>query len=142
MSVSVAIIRWLLVPVCMGAVAGAAFFGGRWVVSLADQRCAPKNLIGGACVEPWQTGTIEMVIYAGVVVMGLGLTLLPAVVAPALKRVVAVLGGLLALVPLGFIYFVFGWAELFAPMIAAALAGLCGIAWVWTRQNNKQKETA
>ena len=136
------ILRWLLVPVCMGAVAAAAFFGGRWVVSRADARCAPENLIGGACVEPWQTGTIEMVIYGAVVLMGVGLTLLPAALAPALKRSVAVLGGVLALVPLGFIYAVFGWAEVFAPMLVTALAGLAGIGWVWTRHNNNQKETA
>ena len=139
---AVAILRWLLVPVCMGAVAAATFLGGRWVVARADARCAPENLIGGACVEPWQTGTIELVIYVAVIVMALGLTLLPAALAPALKRSVAVLGALLALVPMGFIYYVFGWAEVFPPMLLAALAGLCGIAGVWLRQNNKQKETA
>ena len=56
-------LRWLLVPVSAVAVLVLGAAVGRWFVTQADSRCDSANMIGGACVESWQTGLIENTIY-------------------------------------------------------------------------------
>ncbi len=130
-------IRWLLVPVVAAAVVAIVVVGGRWVVSLADARCAPENFAGGACVEPWQTGAVEAAIYTGVVLVALGLTLLPSALAPSLKRTVSIIGALLAVAPLAFIYYSTRWPEVVAPLALAAIVCVAGSGWVWLRSGGK-----
>ena len=131
------LLRWLLVPVSMAALAMAGALIGRWLVALGDSRCTNENLIGGACVEAWQTGFVELVIYAGAIVLVLALTALPTAIAPALKRTVACSCGLVVPVMTTLVYFRFGWAD-FLPLVfvttATAVVGI-SLVFFWRRSN-------
>jgi hypothetical protein len=118
----------------MAAVLGIGVIAGRWFVDMADSRCDPANMVGGACVEPWQTGTVEIAIYTVIVFVTLLLTLLPWLLAPALKRTVATVSGLLLPLTIGVVYVRFGWADFLLPMLVAAAVAVIGICWVFSRR--------
>ena len=126
------ILRWLAIPVVYAGVAAGCFFAARWAVSIADGRCVES--VGGACVEGWHTGVVEWSIYVAIVVGLLAITLLCSWLAPAGKKVVAVVIALLGIAPLAAGYIVTGWAELAMPVFVAALAGLIGIVLIWRGQ--------
>ncbi len=136
MQIALTILRWLLIPLCIAAVLGIGFFTGRWLVALADSRCDAANMVGGACVEPWQTGTVEMAIYAMILLVTALLTLLPWFLAPALKRTVATISSLLVPLLIGAVYLRFGWADFLLPTLLAALVAALGIFWVFSRRKN------
>ena len=136
MHVALTILRWLLIPLCIAAVLGTGVFAGRWLVAMADSRCDPANMIGGACVESWQTGTVEIAIYTVIVFVTVLLILLPWLLAPALKRTVATISGLLLPLLIGAVYVRFGWADFLLPMLVAAAVAASGIYWVFSRRNN------
>ncbi|MGI9327552.1 MAG: hypothetical protein ACR2PZ_20205 [Pseudomonadales bacterium] len=129
----ITVIRWLLVPLSVALVAPATVALGQKVIGLADQRCAPEHLIGGACVESWHTGTVELVIYIGCLILAVGVTLLPASIAPAGKRLVASIGYLLLLGAFVTGYVFTRWPEFFTPAAVAAVAGALAVAWVFVR---------
>lgn len=133
MSTMVKFLRWLLVPVAAVAVLLLGAAAGRWSVSQADSRCDSANMIGGACVESWQTGLIENIIFVAVVIVVLGITLISAAIAPSYKRAVALLGALLVPGLLGLVYYQFGWADFLLPLIVAIVAGAGSFFWVWSR---------
>lgn len=131
------IVRWLLVPASAVAVVALAVAGSRWAVSLIDRRCPVDRMIGGACVEPWHTGAVEGSIYVSVVVGALALALVPAMVAPGLKRTVAAAGCLLGVGAGLTLYLSTGWNELLVPLILAAAAGSLGVWWVCYRRRTQ-----
>ncbi len=136
MRVALTILRWLLLPLCIAAVLGAGVFTGRWLVALADSSCNPSNMVGGACVESWQTGTVEIAIYTMIVLVTGLLTLLPWLLAPALKRTVATISSLLTPLLIGAVYFRFGWSDFLLPTLLAAVVAAIGIYWVFKRREN------
>ncbi len=125
--------RWLLVPVSAVAIAGLGFATGRWIVSAAGHRCAPEFHAGGACVESWHTGLIETVVYAGLIVTVPALIIVPVLIAPALRRTLAIIVASILLGSLFTFYRVTGWAELLAPLIVAALCAAVTLWWIWSR---------
>lgn len=133
MSIIVNFLRWLLVPVSAVAVLVLGAAVGRWFVTQADSRCDSANMIGGACVESWQTGLIENTIYVAVILAALAITLISAAIAPSFKRAVALLGALLVPGLLGLVYYRFGWTDFLPPLIVAIVAGAGGFFWVWSR---------
>ena len=131
------LLRWLLVPIVTVALGLAGALLGRWIVSLGDSRCTTENLIGGACVEAWQTGFVEAVIYAVAIVLVLAMTALPAAMAPALKRSVACICGLIVPILVIGAYLRFGWTD-FLPLVfvttASAVVGI-SLVFFWRRSN-------
>lgn len=136
------IIRWLLVPVSATAVVVLAIFGSRWAVTVIDSRCPVDRMVGGACVEPWHTSAVEAAIYAGVGLGALGLTLVPALVAPSLKRTVAVAGFLLGVGAAATLYLTTSWSVLLPPLALAAASGALGVWIMWSRANGAIAESA
>ena len=130
-------LRWLLLPLLLAALLWGAVGAGQRYVDNAAQRCA--HAVGGACVEGWHTTVIERVIYTGVVVTPLALTLLAGWVAPNLKRLAAGIAALLCagLLLVGFL--MTSWPELLPPAAVAGVAGLCGflLVWYWQRPTSK-----
>jgi hypothetical protein len=126
-------IRWLLVPVSAAAVVGACIVAARWAVSIVDRRCPAGSMVGGACVEPWHTTAVEASIYTAIVLAVLGLVILPSLIAPQLKRTVAVVAFLGAIAAAGAVYFMTAWAEMLLPLVVTVLSGGIGILWVWSR---------
>lgn len=127
------IIRWLLVPVSAAAVVGACIVAARWAVSLADRRCPIESMVGGACVEPWHTTAVEASIYTAIVLAVPGLVILPSLIAPQLKRAVAVVAFLAAIAVVGAAYFMTAWADMLLPLVVTVISGGMGILWVWIR---------
>jgi hypothetical protein len=126
-------IRWLLVPLSAAAVVVAGIVGARWAVSIVDRRCPVESMVGGACVEPWHTTAVEASIYTAIVLAVLGLVILPSLIAPQLKRTVAVVAFLGAIAAAGAAYFMTAWAEMLLPLVVTVLSGGIGILWVWSR---------
>ena len=91
-------------------------------------------MIGGACVEGWQTGLVEAAVYLGVILCTLSLTLIPSALAPALKRTVSVVGSMGCLAGLGWFYYITSWPELFLPMIISTLSAVVGLWWIWSKE--------
>ncbi len=131
------IVRWLLVPVSAAAVVALAIAGSRWAVSLADRHCPIDRMVGGACVEPWHTGVVEAAIYVAIAAGALGLALLPAMVAPNLKRTVAVAGCLLAVGAVLTLYLSTSWRVLLLPLLLAAAGSGLGVWWIWSRRTTE-----
>lgn len=129
----VKVLRWLLTPVAAALWVGGIVVAGRWVVSLADARCASGNMVGGACVEPWHTGVVEGVIYVGLILGAAGLVTLPALIAPALKRSMATLGFLLGAGLVGTLYFMTRWSDFQMPLLVVLVSGGISVWWMWTR---------
>lgn len=127
------LVRWLLVPGSAAAVLVALVAGGRWAVGQADLRCPADLMVGGACVASWHTSVVEAAIYVCVVLAGIGVVLIPALIAPKLERTVAVLGFLLVVGTAAAAFQMTGWAELVGPLVAVAIAGAAGLGWVWSR---------
>jgi len=127
------VIRWLLVPVSAAAIIGICVVAARGAITLVDQRCPPESRVGGACVEPWHTTAVEVTIYTAFVVAALALVIVPSLVAPRLKRAVAMVMLLAGLGIPGTMYYFTSWAELLAPLAVAALAGAIALWWVWRR---------
>ena len=123
------ILRWLGIPVLMAGLGAAGFLTARWAVTQADANCA--DMVGGACVEGWHTDAVEWSIYIGVVLTVLLMTVFCAWLAPAGKRVVAILVGALACVPFVAGYVMTGWADLVFPIGLALAAAIVGIVWIW-----------
>ena len=134
MSLARNITRWLLVPVAAAAVVIGAIVGGRWAVDLADARCAAENVIGGACVEPWQTAMVESAIYVGAIIVSLGLTLIPSAIAPKFQRTVAIIGAALPVAAIGLVYNATQWSDLLTLLVVVTLTCVIGIQWVWSRR--------
>ena len=128
------LIRWLLVPVSTVAIAAGAVALSRALVGWFDQRCAPENLIGGACVESWHTGAVETGIYAAVILGGFLLATIPALLAPAYRRAVAVLILLLVFAGIAWANFTFGWGDIVLPSIVALAVTALGCLLIWRRQ--------
>ena len=128
------IMRWIAVPIALALILAATVGGGQWIVTLVDSGCGPENMIGGACVEPWHTGAVENVIYIAVVIAALAITIIPATIAPDLKRTVAVFGALLLVGLTGSLYYFTRWPEFVFPSVIAALTAIVGIVWIWTRR--------
>jgi hypothetical protein len=118
--------RWLLVPCVAVLIVGLTIAGSRWVVGLQNSRCADENLVGGACVEGWQTSVAEWGIYAGVIVVSLSLAWLPGMVAPAFKRTVSVTGGLLVPAVLGVVLYMTRWPDFVSLLLLSLMFGLGG----------------
>ena len=126
------IVHWLLVPGSAVIIIAGTVFGSRWAVNIADNRCAPENMIGGACVESWHTGLVELAIYAGLVLCALGLTLIPAAIAPSFKRLVSIVGALLTIGSTITAYYFTRWPELIWPVAVATLVCTTSVLWVWS----------
>ena len=125
--------RWLLVPVSAVAIVITVIAAGRGSVALADGRCPVTSMVGGACVASWHTSVVEAAIYAGVILVALGLVIVPAMIAPALKRTVAVTGFVLVAGAVGAVYYLTSWGELLAPLLAAIASGGAALGWMWKR---------
>ncbi|MEQ8858471.1 MAG: hypothetical protein RIC56_07485 [Pseudomonadales bacterium] len=132
------ILRWMLVPVTAVAVVALAVVGSRWAVSIVDGRCPVDRMVGGACVEPWHTGAVETAIYGGVAFGAFGLVLFPALVAPNLKRTVAVVGLLLGIGGAAGFYLMTRWEVLLAPLAVAAASGALALWRTWTRRATRE----
>ena len=127
------LLRWILVPGSAAAILMGIFLAGRGVVTLADAHCVSDFMVGGACVEGWHTTAIELTIYGGVLLAALGLTIVPALLAPALARWISVLGFVLLLTLFALAYYVTRGSEFLPPMALAALAGAAGMFWIHSR---------
>lgn len=127
--------RWLLVIVCTAIIAVAIIQGSRYGVILADGFCSEQNMIGGACVETWHTGLVETAIYIGLVLCTACLVIVPSAIAPAIKRPVAIVGGILCPAGLGAFYYLTSWPELFLPMLISILTAVFALLWVWPRRS-------
>jgi len=127
------VVRWLLVPVSAVVVVGLAIAGGRGTVTLIDGRCPPQSMVGGACVEPWHTGAVEAVIYTATGIGVLALAIVPALIAPSLKRSVAAAGALLGVGAVAAFYAVTTWPVVLPLLALAATAGGLGLWWTWRR---------
>lgn len=129
-------LRWLLVPISAAAVVAGTIIAGRWAVAIAAGRCAPQNMVGGACVEPWHTSVVETVVYTGVVLAAAGIVVLPAAIAPEFKRTTGAVtfvlgvGGLLAVHVAA--SNLMGWSELMLPLLLAAATGAAALWWAFS----------
>jgi hypothetical protein len=128
------LLRWLLVPVGAVLVVAGVAVAARWAVTVADGQCPADSMVAGACVEPWHTGVVEASVYAAVVLAALGLVAVPTLIAPALKRTVAVLGFLLASTVVVAGYYLTGWADLLGPLAVTIVSAGLALAWVWIRR--------
>ena len=128
----VTLLRWLAVPVVVGLVGYLTVRIARWSVTLADAQC--QNMVGGACVESWHTGVVEWAIYIAIVVGLLVMLSLAVWVAPAVKRWVAVVLGVLAVGVLWAPFILTGWAALMGPALLGSLISILVMVWVWRQQ--------
>jgi hypothetical protein len=127
------LLRWLLVPVAAAMVLAGVAATARWAVTVADGQCPVDSMVAGACVEPWHTGVVEASVYVGVVLAALGLVVVPTLIAPALKRTVAVLGFLLASSLVAGGYYLTGWGDLLGLLAVTLVSAGLTLAWVWIR---------
>lgn len=133
------LLRWLAIPAVIAGVVTGCFAIARWATTQIDARC--EAMVGGACVEGWHTGAVEGVIYLAVVVGVALIVLLSSWIAPAGRRAVALVAGLIAIAPGMAGYLMTRWGDLVAPiLVSLAIAALC-IAWVWLRHRPAPKET-
>jgi len=133
MSLPGKIVRWLLVPVAATAVVAVAIVAGRGAVDLIDGRCPPQSMIGGACVEPWHTGAVEAVIYGATGLGVLALVIVPAAVAPGLKRSIAGAGALVGTGAVGALYLLTTWPVVLPLLALAGAAAALGLWCTWRR---------
>lgn len=138
-SLGVTLLRWLSVPLSAGAVAAGTVIGARAWVAAADERCAQVYMVGGTCVAAWHTDLVENVIYAAMVVIGLGLATLPALLAPHFARTISVLLWLLTSATIAAIFIATGWRDLALPLVIAITSGAVGVAWIWNRSGKSQR---
>ena len=90
-------------------------------------------MMGGACVAPWHTTVVEIAIYVAIVLAVAGLVILPSLIAPHLKRIVALVLLLAALAVVTAAYIVTGWKDLLMPLAVTALTGGTAFWWIWSR---------
>ena len=128
------ILRWLSIPLLMGGLIVIAVITGERIVSYLDDRCAPANMTGGACVESWHSGAIEWVIYVGVFIAAFLLVFLPAWIAPAGKRIVAALAAVLVTAAPTSVWLGLGWTDFMLPSLIALVSSGLGGWWVWRRE--------
>ena len=118
--------RWLFALVSVGAIVIAAFLFGQWLVVQSTSDCGAANMIAGSCVETWHTQSVETSIYTAVILGAIGLSLVPAWIAPALKRSFAVF---ILVLFAGFAltaYVMLGWADLAMPLFVGILVMIVG----------------
>ncbi|MEZ5551012.1 MAG: hypothetical protein R3E82_09010 [Pseudomonadales bacterium] len=133
MRLVITVLRWLLVPVSLAAVVGGTLFAARSTVDLIDARCPAQSMVAGSCVEPWHTGAIETVIYVALLIAAAGLVVIPTLIAPGIKRVVASVGFLLGGGLVGGLYFMTTWSDLRMPLLIVLVSGGLSLWWMWTR---------
>ena len=119
-------VRWLLALASIAGIVVGAFYFGQWLVVQFDGSCGEGNVIGGSCVETWHTRAVEIGIYAAVVLGAIGLSIIPAWIAPTLKRSLAVLILVLFSVALLAPYIMLGWADLVLPSLVGILVMIVG----------------
>jgi hypothetical protein len=129
----ITVLRWLLVPVSLAAVIGVTVFAARGTVDLIDARCPAQSMVAGSCVEPWHTGAIESVIYVALLISAAALVVIPTLVAPAIKRVVASAGFLLGGGVVGGLYLMTAWSDFRMPLLIVLVSGGLSLWWMWTR---------
>ena len=128
------ILRWLSIPLLMVGLIVIAAFAGAQIIGALDTRCAPANMTGGACVESWHSGAIEWVIYVAVFIAAFLLVFLPAWIAPAGKRIVAVLAAVLVTAAPTSVWLGLGWTDFMLPSLIALVSSGLGGWWVWRRE--------
>lgn len=133
MKLVITILRWLLVPVALAGVIGVTVLAARSTVDLIDARCPAQSMVAGSCVEPWHTGAIETVIYIALLVAAAGLVVIPSLIAPAIKRVVASVGFLLGGGLVGGLYLMTAWSDVRMPLLIVLVSGGLSLWWMWTR---------
>jgi len=112
---------------------------GYWIVVFASGFCA--DMVGGACVDAWHTSAMEWTIYILVVTGLILIPVLAAWVAPAGRRWVAGVCGLVSTLPFLALYFSTGLFELTLPAVLAVVAAVVGIGLVWRTSANPHSNT-
>ena len=130
------ILRWLCVPIAAVALVVASVIGSRSLIAAFDSRCAADNMVGGACVEAWQTALVEWIIYGAVALTVVGLCVGCAAIAPRGKRGVAICAAALSVGFMAVVSYVTGWADLSMPLVIAVVVATLSIFWVWSWGGN------
>lgn len=131
------VLRWLMVPVSAAAVIVVAIAAARWAVSIADRRCPAHSMIGGACTEPWHTTVVEGAIYIAVAAVAVGLVILPALIAPKLKRTVSAIAFLLVAALSASTYLLMGWGDTLTQFVITLACGAVATWWVWSWRHSQ-----
>ena len=123
------LMRWLLVvPLALGSVYAAVLLG-LLLLRMSDHLCHSLGLSESLCMVTWYpVAEIIVASVCGAFALLLA-TILPALVAPSNKRVVAIAGALVSL-PIAIWILVVLAFPLFFPVLFSALAGLLAVRWV------------
>ena len=92
-------------------------------------------MMGGACVAPWHTTVVEAAIYAAIVVAVAGVVVLPSLIAPHLKRTVALVLLVVAVAAMAAAYGYTGWKDLLMPLAVTVLSGGIAFWWICSRKS-------
>src|SRR5262245_23856301 len=86
------ILRWLTVPLAGIAVWYVTLLVGFGAVSVLDALCPPQLVVSGLCTASWYEPAFEALLLVCTALVAAGVVLVPALVAPAHRFRVAMIG--------------------------------------------------
>jgi hypothetical protein len=127
-------LRWLLVIVTPFIATAVILLVARMAVTISNGQCAADSLAGGLCVEAWHTTAMDSIILIAIAAFVVAVVILPAMLAPSFKRVVAIVGFLIAVTPVSAIYLATRWPDLLFPAVLGLVVAIASVSWVWIRE--------
>lgn len=124
-------LRWLFALISPALVTALVLLLARAASITSNGRCADMNLISNLCVESWHTNVLDVIVYLTMLSLGAGFVLIPSIIAPRFKKIVAVFGFILVLILPIYIYYRLGWGDLVLPLILTLVAAGTSVLLVW-----------
>ncbi|MFT5209920.1 MAG: hypothetical protein ACI9CE_001643 [Flavobacterium sp.] len=131
-------LRWLFALTSPVLLTALALLLARTASITSNSRCADINLISNLCVESWHTNALDAIIYLTMLILGAGFVLLPAIIAPRFKKIVAVIGFILVLMLPAYSYYRVGWGDLVLPLILTLVAAGTSVLLVWWKVGSRK----
>jgi hypothetical protein len=132
------ILRWFFTLISPALLTALVLLLARTASITSNSRCADINLVSNLCVESWHTNVLDTIVYLTVLSLGFGFVLLPAIIAPQFKKIVAVLGFVLVLSLPTYSYYVAGWSDLMLPLVLILVAAGTSVLLVWWKVKNRK----
>jgi len=124
-------LRWIFALISPALVTALVLLLARAASITSNESCADINLISNLCVESWHTNVLDAIVYLTMLSLGVGFVLLPAIIAPRFKKIVAVFGFILVLILPIYSYYRVGWGDLVLPLILTLVAAGTSVLLVW-----------
>jgi hypothetical protein len=119
------LIRWVLVPISGVTVWYAVFLLGIGGVGLIDSLCPPELVISGSCTAAWHGPAVDALILLCTAIAAAGIVVVPALVAPSRRFLVAALAYALGAT---FAVYAASGGSLWGPFLVAAISGSAALA--------------